>query len=158
MDGGTESKVQARRGFFPIVRGGEVSLTQGGAGLCISQGDIEITQGGGRTVLARGDVSIRQGGAFILGGGGNVTIREGGALLLAGGGTASVSQGGAAVVAAGSVRLERSYVGLALGVRTEIADDSKVLVGTRQAAIIGVAAGIACAVVARLLGGRGGGG
>ena len=83
--------------------------------------------------------------------GGDLSIREGGGLFLIAGGNVSVSEGGAGVALARRVRVERSYVGLALGQKVEVGDDSTMLLGPQQAAMFGAAAGLVCAVSLRLL-------
>ena len=54
----TAGQVQARRGFFPVVIGDEVSVAQAGAQLYLSRGGL--TQGGGQLLMSGGDLSIRQ--------------------------------------------------------------------------------------------------
>ena len=50
MTDGTK-RVEARRGFFPVVIGDEVSVSQAGGGLFASRGDIHLRQGGARRVV-----------------------------------------------------------------------------------------------------------
>ena len=131
----TAGRVEARRGFFPVVIGDEVSVAQAGAQFCVSRGNLSLAQGGGKVLMAGGDLSIRQGGSLFLAAGGDV----------------SVSEGGAGVAVARRVHVERSYVGLVLGQNIEIAADSKMLLGPQQAAMFGAAAGLVCAMSLRLL-------
>ncbi len=137
MSDGTRN-VQARQGFFPIVLGDEVSVTQAGSRLIVSRGDLQITEGGAMRVLARGDVKIREGGALVLLSGGDVSIRE----------------GGAGVAAAGTVRVDRGHGGFAVGRDVAISNDSTVYFGPREAAVFGAAAGVVCGIVMALLRGR----
>lgn len=118
-DDETHSRVEARRGFFPVVIGDQVSVTQAGAQLFIAQGDLSISQGGGRVMVSGRD--------------------------------ASISQGGAGIAVAQRLHAERSYIGLALGKNIELTDDSRLILGSSQAAVLGIVAGVACAMVTRLL-------
>ena len=120
----------ARTGFFPLVHGDEV----------------EVRQAGALGVLARGDVSIQQGGANLLATTGDLDIRQGGAQTLLAAGDVTINQGGAIVTAAGSVRVDRGWVGLALGSKVDL-QDSRVLLGPAQVLAVGagVAAVVACA-------------
>ena len=148
--------VVARKGFFPIVAGREVSVAQAGGNLFLARGSLRLTQGGGNLLVAGGDVSIRQGGTQLLLARGGISINEGGAALIGAGGDVSITEGGAAVIAARSVRAERAYVGVALGQDVTVSDDSRVLLAPLQAAIFGGALGLVLAVVTRALRRKGG--
>ena len=150
----TVRKVEARRGFFPVVTGDEVSLVQAGATFCLSRGDLGMTQAGARLSMAGGNLSIREGGSLLTLAGGDASIEEGGSLLLLAGRDVSISEGGAAVVAARQVRAERSFLGFVLGGKIDVADDSTLLIGSGQAAIFGAVAGLVCAIAGRLFAGR----
>ncbi len=131
----TTSRVSAHRGFFPIVIGDEVSVAQAGGRLFVSRGNLALTQGGAQRMLVRGDVSIRQGGVQMLMAGGDV----------------SISEGGACVAVGSTVRAQGSYIGFAVGKDVSISDDSRVIFGTREAAVFGAIAGVVCGLVVSLL-------
>jgi hypothetical protein len=118
----------ARRGFFPLVHGDEVDLRQAGAA----------------GVLARGDVSIRAGGANLLVTGGDLHIEQGGGQTLLAAGDVTIRQGGTIVAAARSVKVDRGWVGLALGGRVDL-DDSRVLLGPVEALALGAGLGMVAA-------------
>ena len=115
----TPARVEARRGFFPVVIGRDVSVSQAGGRLFLASGDLSLNQGGGQLLAAGGDISI--------------------------------SQGGAGVAIARDIRVERSYVGLALGRGVEISDDSRLVLDGKQAVLVGAVAGMVCALALRLL-------
>lgn len=123
------SETVVRRGFFPLVTGDEVSVSQAGSNTIISAGDLGITQGGGQALVAGGAVSIHQGGVLALAAGGDV----------------HVEQGGAVAIAAGTVHTKDSFVGVAIAGTLDM-DSSRVLLGPVSAA----AAGVAFAVVVLL--------
>jgi hypothetical protein len=129
-----EERVRARRGFFPVVVGEDVSVQQAGGTVFVSKANTDITQGGAQVVLNGGNASIHQGGAQVLASGGDV----------------SISQGGALFALARGIRAEQSYIGVALGRAVNLAD-SKVVLGPREAAVFGAVAGTAAAVMMRLL-------
>ena len=131
----TPARVEARRGFFPVVIGRDVSVAQAGGQLFLASGGLSLTQGAGKLLVTSGDLSINQGGGQFLAAGGDI----------------SISQGGAGVAVARDIRVERSYVGLALGRRVEITDDSRLVLDREQAVLVGAVAGVVCALVVGLL-------
>jgi hypothetical protein len=129
------SDVRAHRGFFPIVKGDRVSVTQAGGSVFLSNTDLTVNQGGAHLMLTRGDATIHQGGANALGARGSV----------------SITQGGAFFTAARAVTASRSYLGVVLAPSVEISDDSRVLLGPVPAIALGVAMGTTLAVLGRLM-------
>ena len=128
-------RTQARMGFFPLVTGEHVAVTQAGAMITASKGDFDLTQGGMMAAAVGGDLKIRQGGVQLVAVKGDVSIR----------------QGGAAVVFAPSIVAERSYIGFALARDIELSEGSKILFGPKEAAAFGVALGLVAAGILRLL-------
>ncbi len=128
-------RTEARMGFFPLVTGEHVAVTQAGVMITVSKGDFHLTQGGARAAAVGGDLKIQQGGAQYLVAKGDVTI----------------SQGGAAVMLAPSIAAERSYVGFAIAREIEVSEDSKILFGPKEAAVFGAALGLVAAGILRLL-------
>ena len=115
---------KARRGFFPIIVGDQVSLQQGGAVVLAAGDNLAVSQGGGQVIGAGNSVSVSQGGSWIMGAGSGITVDQGGAGLMAG----------------RHVRADRSIVGMAVGGTVEI-EDSKVIVGSALTLIAGIAIG-----------------
>jgi hypothetical protein len=128
----TESVV-ARFGFFPLVTADRVTISQANTSVALAKGDLDVRRGGGSLLAAGGNARVTQGGAMAIAAGGNVTIEEGGAVVLA----------------ARSVDVSNGFVGLALG-RSVTVRDSRILLGTAQAAALGAALG-AVVVLGRLL-------
>ena len=128
-------RIEARMGFFPLVTGEHVAVTQAGAMITASKGDFHLTQGGATAAAVGGDLKIRQGGAQFVVARGDV----------------SISQGGAAVVLAPSIAAERSYIGFAIARDIELSKDSKILFGLQEAAVFGAALGLVAAGILRLL-------
>ena len=129
------AEVRAHRGFFPVVRGDRVSVSQAGGSVFVSNTDLAVSQGGAHMMFSRGNATIRQGGANALGALGDV----------------SITQGGSFVTAARTVRANQSYLGVVVSPRVEISEDSRVLLGPAQAAIAGAMMGAVLAVLGRLL-------
>lgn len=115
---------EAKRGFFPLVTGGRVSLQQGGAVALVAKDNLEISQGGGQLIGAGNRVSISQGGAWVIGAGNGVAI----------------DRGGAAILGARHVRAERSIIGFAFGRDVEV-EDSRVILGSGATLIVGLVIG-----------------
>ena len=120
----TDGRVRARRGFFPVVTGGAVSVEQAGAAVLASRSRMDLTQAGAHAVLSRGDTTIHQGGATLLASGGDV----------------SITQGGALVAAARSIRAEHSYIGVALAPSVDTTG-ATILFGPREAVLFGAVVG-----------------
>lgn len=130
----SQSQTRVRHGFFPIVVGENVDVAQSGAIAFAAGNDIHLSQGGGNILLA----------------GNKIIIEKGGGNFLASGSGVSIEQGGAGVVVAPEVRFANSFVGFALGRSVEVSDDSRLLIGSRQAAILGASLA-ATAVMVRIL-------
>lgn len=126
---------EARRGFFPLVTGDEVNVRQAGA----------------VAILARNDLSLGEGGGQMLACGNNMTVTNGGGWFLACGNRLTITNGGGAIAAGRHVDVRHGTVGVALGAQVTVGEGGRVLVGTREAAVIGLAAGLACALLSRLL-------
>jgi len=118
MSSAESQHVRAHKGFFGVVAGDEVAVSQAGAGAFLSSGNMSIERGGGRLMVVGGDASISQGGGNAIFAGGDITI----------------SQGGGAIVAARSIELERSYVGVALGGSVALTDSTVVMTPATAAA------------------------
>lgn len=126
-------QISARTGFFPVVAGDEVHLTQAGSSAIFSGGDVTMAQGGSNFLLSAGGASIEQGGAMTL------------ACL----GDVSVEQGGAAIVAARSVDVKQGFVGVALGASVSL-EDCRVVMSPIQAAAAGAGFAVAVALIRML--------
>lgn len=115
---------EARRGFFPLITGDQVSLKQGGALALVAKNSMQVTQGGGQLVGAGNSISVSQGGSWIMGAGRSVTI----------------DQGGSGIVAARNVRAQRSILGIVFGSEVSI-EDSKILLGASKSFALGLVLG-----------------
>lgn len=116
---------EARRGFFPFVKGDQVSIQQAGGVAFVAKDNLQISQGGGQLIGAGNSIAVSQGGSWVMGAGGNV----------------SIDQGGAGIVAAREVRADRSFLGVAVG-REVTLTDSRVLVGSVGSLALGLATGL----------------
>lgn len=110
----------ARMGFFPIVGGEKVSVTQAGAFVVGARNDIDLKQGGAQIIGAGNDLRVTQGGGWIMGAGNRVTVNQGGAFLAAG----------------RNVEVNGSYVGVAIG-RVSMDSGSKSVIGSSGSLLIG---------------------
>lgn len=114
-----------RTGFFPVVAGDQISVKQAGGLAFVAKNSLQITQGGGQIVGAGNSVSVHQGGGWLIGAGGNI----------------SIDHGGGGVIAARDVRVDRSFLGIALGRKVTV-DDSNVLIGSAGSLAIGALLGL----------------
>jgi hypothetical protein len=91
--------------FAGLVRGVDVELRNGAAGIIVAADDVHVDRGGARSIVA----------------GGGLQLQRGGAGLIVAGGDAHVAQGGAqAIISAGSISMESAGSGFAIGRRIRI--------------------------------------
>lgn len=126
------------KSIFGLVRARDVNFNKSIAGLVAADGDLSIVNGGCGPVVANGDVTIRNGGCGPLIANGDVSIENGG--------TQSVIATGGATIG------QRAFVGLVLTPKATVEAGGKVLMSTRQTLAFGTAAGIAFALLTRLVG------
>lgn len=58
--------VRAHRGFFPIVYGNEVEVSQGGGAILIAKDELEIEQGGGQWMIGLRKLEVEKGGCAVM--------------------------------------------------------------------------------------------
>ena len=113
--------------------------------------DFEITQAAAGVVSAAGDLTLTQGGTQLAKVQGNVHVEQGGIQTLLSRGDVSIEQGGILVGAAKSVRVDNGLVGVAIGRQVELSD-CRVMVTQQNAVVFGAVAGVAMAIVSRIIG------
>ena len=130
---------------------GDLTVAQGGAAAIAVQGDAEINYGGALALAVGKDCEVAYGGSAILSVGRDLTLTNGGGALLSVGHDAILTNGAAETIIAGQVQANRSFLGIVLAREVAVAEDSKVLLNTRQAAVFGAVAGVFFALVSWLL-------
>ena len=100
--------------------GHDVDFTTSAAGLVSAQGDVTVHQAVSWGVFSKGDVSVSQGGSVV------VVARD-----------YRAESGAACAVVATEASVSKSWVGFLLTPKATVSDDSKVLIGTTAALIIG---------------------
>jgi hypothetical protein len=58
--------VRARRGFFPVIYGDNVEVSQGGGVIFIAKDELEIKQGGGQWMIGFRKLEVEQGGCAVM--------------------------------------------------------------------------------------------
>jgi hypothetical protein len=86
--------------------------------------------------LAANSVGVHQGGAAVMVVDGDVSIDQGAAQVIVAQ-TAGVEQGGVGVLVTGEATLARSWVGVMAARNATVSEDSRVIIDTRSALIIG---------------------
>ena len=106
-------------------------------------------------MLSAGSVGIHQGGAMVMVVGGDASIDQGGAQVIVAR-SAGIEQGGVGVLVAGEADLARSWVGIMAARNATLSDDSRVIIDTKAALIIGglLFGGFGIVALAVLLAGR----
>lgn len=116
-----------------VVRGKDIRLDRGGAGVVLASGDMQMNQGGGQVMAAGGDMPVAQGGGGLMFAGGDMSISQG---------------GGGILVAGGEARVDDGTVGVLLAPKVVLGNNTRVLVSTPQAIIIGIVAGAVIGLLA----------
>lgn len=105
----------------------------------LSAGSASVHQGAAAVVIVDGETSIEQGGAQVL------VARE-----------VDMDRSGAGIVVTGEASLARSWVGVMAARNATLSDDSRVVIDTRSALIIGglLFGGLGLVAICMLLAGR----
>lgn len=115
--------------------------------------EIDVAQSGAVAFVAANDLHVEQGGGSALVAGNRITVHKGGGSLVASGAGISIHQGGAGIAIAPEITFEKSFVGLAVGKSVKIGEDSRVIIGSKEAAVLGLCV-VAGSALARLVGRR----
>jgi hypothetical protein len=60
------STVVARKGFFPVVMGRNVTVSEGGGAIFLARDEIEIERGGGQWLISLRELELEKGGGAVL--------------------------------------------------------------------------------------------
>ncbi len=128
----------------------DLETTASAVGLAQVSGDAHVSTSWVGIMHAKQGGTFQQGYASAAIFGGDTTVRQAGAPLIIGR-TMNIEQGGGAVLVGSDVKVSHGFVGIVVSGRSEISDDSKVLIGTKAAIIIAAAILGGFAVVAVLM-------
>lgn len=116
---------------------GDADVSMGAVGVMLAKQNVDFRQGWVNNVFSSGDVSIAQAGnGFTLGR------------------SATLDHAGSVAVVAGDATVSHGWVGLMLAGKTEVSEDSRVIIGTKAAIIIAAAllGGFAVVAIALMYG------
>lgn len=132
--------VQANLSAVGTVTAGSLSATGTAIGAASIEGDATITASMVPALMTKGETTVQQSyaSAVIVGGGANTKIHQAAAPLIIGR-TVEMSQSGAGAVLTGEADVKSSWVGIVLAPKATISEDSRVIIDTRAALIIGLA-------------------
>jgi hypothetical protein len=135
------------------VTTGELDASTSAIGGLAVSGDAEISTSAVGVILAKQNVDFRQGWVNDVLSTGNVSVSQGGTAMMIGR-SATLENAGSAVLLAGDVKVSRGWIGLLLAGKTEVSEDSHVIIGTRAALIIAAAllGGFGLVAIALLIG------
>lgn len=116
------------------------SATGSAIGVASVDGDAAITASVTPAIMTRGTTTVQQSyaSAIIVGGGAETRMHQAAAPLIIGK-TVDMSQSGAVALVTGKAHVRQSWVGVVLSPKTKVSEDSRVIVSTSAALIIGVA-------------------
>jgi hypothetical protein len=131
------SDASLTKSFVGFLKARDVHLTESVAGFVAAGGNLSIRNGGCGPVLANGSVTIRNGGCGPLVANGDVSIENGGTQL---------------VVASGGARIgQRAFVGVVVSPSVTVEEGGRVLASAPLAFAVGAGAGVAVAMLWRLV-------
>ena len=116
----------------------DLDTTASAVGLAQVSGDAHVTASYVGIMTAKQGGSIQQSYASAVIMGGDTAIRQAGAPLIIGR-TMNIEQGGGGVLVGSDVKAKNSVIGVVISGRSEISEDSKVIIGTKAAVIIAAA-------------------
>ena len=128
----------------------DLETTASAIGLAQVSGDAHVSTSYVGIMHAKQGGTFQQGYASAVIFGGDTTVRQAGAPIIVGR-TMSIEQGGGGVLIGSDVKVSHGFVGVVVSGRSEISDDSRVLIGTKAAIIIAAAILGGFAVVAVVL-------
>jgi hypothetical protein len=131
-------KLQANLSAIATAQTGSLEAVGSAVGFASVSGDASLTASAAPIVYAKGDISVRQCYTSAVLAGGDMDISQAGAPLIVGK-KLDVSQGGALVMLSGESMVSNGFVGILLTPKATVADDSRVLIGTKAALIIAAA-------------------
>ena len=131
-------QLQANLSAIATAQTGSLEAVGSAVGFANVSGDASLTASAAPIVYAKGDISVRQCYTSAVLAGGDMDISQAGAPLIVGK-KLDVSQGGALVMLSGESMVSNGFVGVLLTPKATVADDSRVLIGTKAALIIAAA-------------------
>lgn len=107
-------------------------------GIVMVTGDADVNTSAIPILSVKGDVSFHQAYASAVIAGGTVEVRQSGApLMLAK--ELKIKQGGGVVLIAGKAKVKRGFVGVLLAREATLSEDTRVLMDSKSAMIVGAA-------------------
>ncbi len=127
------------------------SITKSGA-LSIQVGkDLTMADAGALAIPVGGDLEMTNGGALVMPVGGSAEINSAVAGIMPVGGNAELTDSIGVLSMSNEVTAKDSFLGVVISRQANIAEGSRVLLNTKQAAVFGAAAGAVFALLSWLL-------
>lgn len=134
--------VQFGPGFAVTVNANQDARMERAGAMLINAGrNVEISYGGATAINAGGSAEVSFGGAMVMNVGGNVEISNGGAWALNAAKNADLSNSVSLITLSPKVSAQHSTVGVLLSAKSELSEDTKVILNTPQVLALGAAAG-----------------
>lgn len=141
-------EVQVGNALVGVAKAQELSVRNGGVVALLAGENAELNNGYCQHVLAGESARVSKAAAAAIVAGGEMQVMDAGAALMVAGNGMSMERAGAAAIVAGKADIRGGYVGLVVSGKTAVSDGARVLLGTREALIMGVV----CALLLRLFG------
>lgn len=133
-----QETLQANFSAIAAARTGSLDATGSAIGFANVSGDASLTASAAPIVYSKGDVSLRQCYTSAVIAASEMNVSQAGAPLIIGK-KLDVRQGGAMVMLSGESTVSNGFVGVLLAPKATVAEDSRVLIGTKAALIIAAA-------------------
>jgi hypothetical protein len=130
--------LQANMSAMATVNTGSLSATGSAIGAASVDGDATITASMVPALITRGDTTVQQSyaSAVIVGRGALTKVHQSATPMIIGR-SMDVTQSAAVAIVTGEADVKSSWVGIIVAPNVKVSDDSKVLISTRGAIIIG---------------------
>ena len=142
--------LQANLSALVVAKTDFIASVGSANGIMLVSGDADVNTSAVPILSVKGDVDFHQAYASAVIAGGTVEVRQGGApLMLAK--ELKVKYGGGAVLIAGKAKVKHGFVGVLLAREAEMSEDTRILLDSRSALVVGAALFGGLALVAMAL-------
>ena len=133
---------EVRHGLIGMVRAADVHVRQSASLLTTARGGADLDQSASMALVSGGDTTMKMSAAVAVPTLGDLHIEKGGAQWAVAAGDVSFEKGGCAVAVAPRVSVNNGGIGMALGWRMDVGENSRVMFGPLASAALGLAFGL----------------
>ena len=137
-----EEGADVRHGLIGMLRAGDAHIQQSASVIVTAKGSADLQQSAAMALVSGGDTSMKMAAAVAVPTLGDVHMEKAGAQWVVAAGDVTIEKGGCAAAVAPSVSVNNGGIGVALGWRLDVGENSRVLFGPLAAVGLGLAFGL----------------